>query len=92
MQTTQVQYIQKGRLKVAKQLDQFIMQHVLPGVEVSADDLWAGFANALPELLSINQNLLEKRISLQQQIDLYCSARQSIDVQEYKTFLTEIGY
>jgi malate synthase len=92
MQTTQVQYIQKGRLKVAEQLDQFITQDVLPGVEVSADDLWAKLANALPELLSINQSLLEKRVSLQQQIDEYCSPRQSINVQEYKTFLTEIGY
>ena len=91
-QTAQVQYIQKGRLKVAKQLDQFITQDVLPGVEVSADELWTKFTNALPELLSINQGLLEKRDSLQQQIDEYCSPRQSINVQEYKTFLTEIGY
>ncbi|MFT5923960.1 MAG: malate synthase [Paraglaciecola sp.] len=88
----QVQYIQKGRLKVAEQLDQFITQDVLPGVEVSADDLWEKFANALPELLSINQSLLEKRDHLQQQIDQYCSSRQSINVQEYKTFLSEIGY
>ena len=87
-----MQYIQKGRLKVAKQLDQFITQDVLPGVEVSADELWTKFTNALPELLSINQGLLEKRDSLQQQIDEYCSPRQSINVQEYKTFLTEIGY
>ena len=91
-QTTQDQYIQKGRLKVAKQLEQFITQNVLPGAEVSVDDLWAKFANVLPELLSINQSLLEKRVSLQQQIDQYCSSRQSIDVQEYKTFLTKIGY
>ena len=35
---------------------------------------------------------MEKRVSLQQQIDLYCSPRQSINIQEYKTFLTEIGY
>jgi malate synthase len=91
-QTTQTQYIQKGRLKIAKQLDQFITHDVLPGAEVSADDLWARFANVLPELLSINQSLLEKRVSLQQQLDEYCSPRQSINVQEYKTFLTEIGY
>ena len=91
-QAAQVQYIQKGRLKVAKQLDQFITQDVLPGVEVSADELWTKFTNALPELLSINQGLLEKRDRLQQQIDEYCSPRQSINVQEYKTFLTEIGY
>jgi malate synthase len=91
-QTIQDQYIQKGRLKVAKQLEQFITQDVLPGAGVSVDDFWAKFANVLPELLSINQSLLEKRISLQQQIDQYCSSRQSIDVQEYKTFLTKIGY
>jgi malate synthase len=92
MQTTQVQYIQKGRLKIAKQLEQFITQDVLPGVQVSAEDLWAKFADALPELLSINQHLLEKRVHLQQQIDQYCSSKQSINVQEYKTFLREIGY
>jgi malate synthase len=92
MQLKQVQYIQKGRLKIAKQLEQFITQDVLPGVQVSVEDLWAKFADALPELLSINQSLLQKRVNLQQQIDEYCSSRQSINVQEYKTFLTEIGY
>jgi malate synthase len=91
-QATQVQYIQKGRLKIAKQLEQFITQDVLPGVQVSAEELWSKFANTLPELLSINKSLLEKRVSLQQQIDQYCSLRQSLNVQEYKTFLTEIGY
>ena len=91
-QATQVQYIQKGRLKVAKQLERFITQDVLPDAELSADDLWAKFSDALPELLSINQSLLEKRVSLQQQIDLYCSPRQAINIQEYKIFLTEIGY
>ena len=89
---TQVQYTRKGRLQIAKQLDQFITQDVLPGVEITADVLWEKFANVLPELLSINQSLLEKRGSLQQQIDQYCSSRQSINVPEYKTFLTEIGY
>ena len=62
--TTQVQYIQKGRLKIAKQLNQFITQDVLPGAEVTVEELWAKFSNVLPELLSINQRLLEKRTSL----------------------------
>ena len=91
-QTAELQYIQKGRLKIAEELYQFITQNVLPDVQLSADDLWAKFAHVLPELLTINQNLLEKRVSLQKQIDVYCSTRQSINVQEYKTFLTEIGY
>ena len=92
MQPTQPEYIQKGRLKIAKQLNQFITQDVLPGAELSVEDLWTNFANILPELLSINQSLLEKRVSLQHKIDEYCSLKQSINVQEYKTFLTEIGY
>lgn len=87
-----MQYIQKGRLKIAKQLDQFITQDVLPGVQVSAESLWEAFATALPELLSINKSLLQKRVSLQHQIDQYCSSRQSINIQEYKTFLSKIGY
>jgi malate synthase len=91
-QTTQLQYIQKGRLKIAKQLEQFIAQQVLPGVQLSAEDLWEKFANTLPELLAINQNLLAKRVNLQQQIDQYCSSKQSINIEEYKTFLNKIGY
>ncbi|MEP1445717.1 MAG: malate synthase G [Paraglaciecola sp.] len=88
----QVQYVQKGRLKVAKQLDQFITQDVLPGVQVSAEELWDKFADALPELMSINQGLLQNREHLQQQIDEYCRSKETLDVQEYKTFLHEIGY
>ena len=88
----QIQYIQKGRLKIAKQLEQFITQDVLTGLQLSAEDLWEKFTNTLPELLSINQALLEKRVNLQQQIDQYCSSRQSLNVAEYKTFLTQIGY
>lgn len=88
----QIQYIQKGRLKIAKQLEQFIRQDVLPGAQVTVEDLWAKFADALPELLSINQSLLQKRVNLQQQIDEYCHTRQSINVKEYKDFLTGIGY
>jgi malate synthase len=91
-QLTPVQYIQKGRLKIAKQLDQFITQDVLPNVQVSVEDLWANFANTLPELLSINKSLLEKRTNLQHQIDQYCHSKQSINIEEYKTFLREIGY
>lgn len=86
------QYVQKGRLQIAKPLEQFITKEVLPGVQVSVEVLWERFADALPELMAINQSLLQKRVSLQQQIDQYCSSRQAIDVEEYKAFLTEIGY
>ncbi|WP_299073956.1 malate synthase G [uncultured Paraglaciecola sp.] len=88
----QLQYVQKGRIKIAQELEQFITQEVLPKSQVSADELWTKFADSLPELMSVNQNLLQKRAQLQTQIDEYCRTRQSINMQEYKSFLTEIGY
>ena len=53
----QVQYIQKGRLKIAKQLEQFISQDVLTGLPLSTEEIWSKFADTLPELLSINQSV-----------------------------------
>ena len=85
-------YIQKGRLKIAEQLEQFITQDVLPGSEVSADELWSKFADCLPDLLTTNQSLLEKREQLQTQIDEYCAANPEVELQDYKSFLTDIGY
>lgn len=88
----QVPYIQRGRLKIATPLDRFIADDVLPGSEVSIDDLWSKFSEALPELLSVNKKLLETRVTLQQQIDDFCQAKQTVNTEEYKAFLTEIGY
>jgi malate synthase len=87
-----LQYIPKGRLKIAGQLEQFIREQVLPLSQVDENEMWSKFEAALPELLSRNKELLEKRVLLQSQIDTFCQSKQSIDVQEYKTFLTEIGY
>ena len=86
------QYIQQGRLKVSTTLNQFLTQDVLPGLSISAEDLWAKFESVLPELLATNKNLLAKRVDLQQKIDEYCSTRQSVDMPDYQRFLEEIGY
>jgi malate synthase len=85
-------YIQRGRIKVAKQLDQFITQSVLPDSGLSEDQLWTGFAKVLPSLMAQNSALLEKRVQLQIQIDEYCAQRDHLDIAEYQAFLTEIGY
>ncbi|MEK7377565.1 MAG: malate synthase G, partial [Candidatus Binatota bacterium] len=55
---------------------------------------WASLGKIVEDLGPRNRKLLEKRNSLQKQIDGWCLARrgQPIDRDEYKAFLTEVGY
>tara|TARA_R110000744_G_scaffold17901_2_gene48352 strand:- start:5887 stop:8058 length:2172 start_codon:yes stop_codon:yes gene_type:complete len=85
-------YIQRGQLQVAKQLDTFIEEQALPGSEVTSSVFWAKFSDILAELTPVNQALLAKRDTLQQKIDEYCQSRSSLLPDEYKGFLREIGY
>lgn len=85
-------YIQRGRLKVAAELDQFIEQEALPGSQVSLNTFWLEFENILQDLVPMNEALLAKRDKLQLQIDAYCKDKGKLNIVEYKGFLTEIGY
>ncbi|SFR44023.1 malate synthase G [Litoreibacter janthinus] len=84
----------KHGLKVDSQLAEFIETKALPGTGVSADDFWKGFSEIAHELGPRNAELLEKRETLQGQIDGWHVARQNQvhDHAAYKAFLTEIGY
>ncbi len=88
----QTHYQQFGRLKVANILSEFISQQVLPGLAISESKLWQDFQAELPELLTLNQNLLNKRAALQQQISDYCQNNKTIQPAEYQQFLQDIGY
>ncbi len=83
-----------GGLQVAEVLHQFIEQQALPGTGVSSEVFWQGFGKLVADLSPLNRKLLDKRESLQQAIDDWCSAhrRQPLDRVAYKAFLTEIGY
>ncbi|MGS2721920.1 malate synthase G [Paraglaciecola aestuariivivens] len=85
-------YTTIGRLKIANQLNQFIQQQVLPGLQISPDELWKKFEQCLPELLKQNNALLLKRSKLQQQIDQYCQTQQNLELNDYTDFLQQIGY
>ena len=85
---------EKHGLQVDSQLANFVEARALPGTGVSADVFWKGFSDIAHELGPRNKELLEKRETLQSQIDAWHVGRrnQLHDHAAYKAFLTEIGY
>ena len=87
-------WIRRGGLEIAQPLYDFINDEALPGTGVDADRLWTGLDQLLHELAPRNKALLDKRDSLQAQIDAWHTARRGklFDQAEYQSFLREIGY
>ena len=85
-------YITRGRLQVAEQLDDFINQQAMPGTGVQSDAFWQGAEALFSEFVPQNRALLEKREQLQRAIDDYHKAGNPAFGEQYITFLKEIGY
>ena len=63
--------VEKYGLQVAKELADFIDTQALPGSGVDVDSFWAGFSALLHDKGVRNTELLEKRESLQRDIDAW---------------------
>ena len=87
--TTQV-----GGLRVATELKELIDKAICPGTGVSPEHFWAGLEKAVAELSPRNRELLEKRETLQREIDNWHMARrgQPHDHAAYRDFLSALGY
>ncbi|KRF56303.1 MULTISPECIES: malate synthase G [Priestia] len=85
-------YKQVGNLKVAPVLYQFINEEALPGSGLSTENFWSDFEALVTELTPVNKRLLEKRDQLQAQINAWHQENPDGDFNEYKSFLTRIGY
>ena len=83
-----------GNLRVAPVLYDFVNDEALPGTDVDPDTFWSGVDKVIADLTPKNQDLLARRDDLQAQIDRWHRGRVigPIDADEYKQFLTEIGY
>lgn len=83
-----------GGLKVKEALYRLVQNEIAPGTGVEADAFWASLGKIVNDLGPKNRELLEKRRSLEKQIDAWYLARKGrpIDMDAYKAFLTEIGY
>ena len=81
-------------LRVDTALAEFIDAKALPGTGVDRDGFWEGFSMMLHDLAPQNRALLDKRDTLQAQIDQWHIARrnQPHDHEAYKAFLEQIGY
>ncbi|MEM8577593.1 MAG: malate synthase G [Pseudomonadota bacterium] len=87
-------YVTRAGLNVDQVLAEFVEAEVLPGLDVTADALWAGMAKLQAEVGPKIADALRHRLALQHQIDAWHLARrgQPQDMDAYKAFLEEIGY
>ncbi len=86
--------IQAGGLQIAKALYELVVNDIIPGTGIIADEFWHSFEQSLFELAPQNKALLQKRVELQAKIDAWHQqhAGQPHDPIAYKTFLQDIGY
>ena len=88
------EYVERAGLQVAAELAELVETRILPGTGVEAKAFWEGYAVMLKDLVPENLRLLDKRDSLQAQIDTWLAERkgQDWDAAAYRAFLEEIGY
>ncbi|MCG7530249.1 malate synthase G [Psychrobium sp. MM17-31] len=80
-----------GGLQVSQLLYDFINQQALPKTNIKQAEFWQGFESIVNEFAPRNKALLEKRESIQQQIDEW-HANNDYDFANYKAFLQDIDY
>ena len=88
-------YITKQDLSIHAELIGLLDNEILPGLDVSEEQVWVGFSKLVHELAPLNRALLEKRQQLQEQIDQWHRDHPqglSQDFSAYKQFLMDIGY
>ena len=89
-----VSRVERGGLRIAQELDDLVKNAIAPGTGIAVEAFWSGFETCLDELGPLNRELLSVRDEFQRQIDQWHLDRKgsALDAQEYKTFLSDIGY
>ncbi|MGM0433019.1 MAG: malate synthase G, partial [Pseudomonadota bacterium] len=86
--------VNAGGLQVARILYDFVNNEAIPGTGVDAEHFWNEFGRIVADMAPRNRELLKVRDELQEKLDSWYRDHkgQSIDLNEYKTFLKDIGY
>ncbi|MBI4529834.1 MAG: malate synthase G [Deltaproteobacteria bacterium] len=83
-----------GGLSINEELYRLIKDEIAPGTGVEPDSFWTSLGKIVKDLAPKNRQLLEKRLSLEKQIDARHRAKrgQPVNIEADKAFLKEIGY
>ncbi len=87
-------YVTRGHLQVAAELDRFIGDEALSGIDLDPRAFWAGVEAMLHDLVPRNRTLLEKRAALQEKLDDWHRSHPGPihDISSYRDFLHRVGY
>ena len=83
-----------GNLRIDEELYALVRDEIAPGTGIDSDKFWKEFDNIVTDFAPENRALLDKRDTLQQEIDKWylLHKNETINHEEYSTFLKEIGY
>lgn len=86
--------IQKGGLQIAPVLYDLLVNDIIPGTGIDADQFWHNLENVVNDLAPENKALLARRDEFQHQIDQWHlhNAYTPDTRANYKSFLESIGY
>ena len=79
-------------LSIDTQLFSMVEHEILPGLNLSSDQVWQALASLLDEFQSRNKALLTQRDKFQAHLDQWHSHNPTPDPKAYKAMLQEIGY
>ncbi|MDA9619041.1 malate synthase G [Candidatus Pelagibacter bacterium] len=87
-------FIEKNGLKISSILFDFVNKEVIPGTDIQPDKFWGGFEKTVHQLSPINKSLIEKRETIQNDIDIWHKKNKGkeLNKKEYTEFLKSISY
>jgi len=82
------------KLKISEDLNNFVRDELLDGLDITPEYFWSSFEKILNEFSPRNKDLLKKRDLIQSQIDEWHISKKDTKHKhaEYKDFLKKIGY
>jgi len=86
------EYINLGKIQVAKNLYDFVNEEALEDAELKQDKFWNDFQQIVSDFTPRNEELLKERQNIQDKIDTWHKENENFDPATYKAFLKEIGY
>ena len=81
-----------ANLSIDSQLYTMVEQEILPGLNLTSDQVWESLATLLNEFHVRNQNLLNKREQLQTSLNQWHLDHPTSEPAAYKAMLQDIGY